>query len=428
MTTHRAASGRVSTTPLWTVLALGACALLPRLQATDSPQWRGPDRNGTAAETGLLAEWPKDGPKLAWTVAHCGSGYSTPSVVGDRIYLLGNEGLENESVLALSGADGAKVWATRLGKVGNPGQKPSFPGARSTPTVAGSVLYALGSDGDLACLETATGKVRWQKNLRAEFAGKPGEWAYSESPLVDGDTVIVTPGGGEATVVALDARTGDTRWKFASPEGDEAGYASAIAVRSGGGRQYVQLLQKGLVGLDAASGRLLWRWGKTVSKYGANIPSPLLADGLIYAASAGTGGGAIQLKPGGGTAFDELYFESKLPTAIGGTVQVGNHLYGTTGQALLCFEAGTGKLKWEDRSIGTASLYHAGGLLFLHGENGAVALVEPSPDGYREKGRFTPPGAPAKSSPMEKSWAYPVVANGRLYLRDHGTLWCYHVK
>ena len=406
---------------------LGIATLLPAVQATDSPQWRGPDRNGSSPETGLLREWPKEGPKLSWKVTHCGSGYSTPSVVGDRIYLLGNEGLEDESVHALSVADGSKVWSVRLGKVGNPKQQPSFPGSRSTPTVAGPVLYALGSDGDLACVETATGAIRWRKNLRTDFAGKPGQWAYAESPLVDGNAVVVTPGGAEATVVALDAKSGAVLWKFASPWIKRSWKPSAPHVEAAGHRQVVQLLQKGLVGLDAGTGRQQWRWGKSVSKYGANIPSPLAADGLIYAASAGTGGGAIRLASGG-TSIDELYFESKLPTAIGGTVKVGDHLYGTTAQSLLCFEARTGRLTWEDRSIGAASLYHAGGMLFLHGENGSVALVEPSPEGYREKGRFTPADAVAKSAPMEKSWAYPVVANGRLYLRDHATVWCYAVR
>ncbi|MBL9173296.1 MAG: PQQ-like beta-propeller repeat protein [Verrucomicrobiales bacterium] len=415
--------------PAWLACVLALVAQVPALRATDSPQWRGPSRSGSSSESGLLAQWPQDGPKLSWRVTHCGSGYATPSVVGDRIFLLGNEGLENESVHALSASDGSKVWSVRLGKVGKPDQKPSFPGARSTPTVVGPVLYALGSDGDLACVETDSGTVRWRKNLRTEFAGRAGQWAYSESPLVDGNTVVVTPGGTNATMLALDAKSGDVLWKFASPDGDEAGYSSAIVVEAAGGKQYVQLLQKGLAGVDAKSGKLLWKWNKSVSKYGANIPSPLLADGVVYAAAAGTGGGAVRLKAASDAApFEELYFESKLPTAIGGTVQVGPYLYGTTAQSLLCFEAATGKLKWEDRSIGAASLYHAGGLLFLRGENGAVALVEPSPDGYREKGRFTPPEAPAKSSPMEKSWAYPVVANGKLYLRDHGTLWCYAVR
>src|SRR5437773_2685583 len=171
---------------------------------------------------------------------------------------MSNEGLDNEFVSALSVKEGKRVWSTRLGKVGNPQQKPSFPAARSTPTVEGELLYALGSDGDLACLEIATGKVRWHKNLRTDFGGKPGTWAYSESPLIDGEAVLCTPGGSEATLVALQKKTGEVIWKSGLPEGDEAAYASAIIVEAGGVRQCVQLLQKGLVGVEAKTGRFLW--------------------------------------------------------------------------------------------------------------------------------------------------------------------------
>ncbi len=399
------------------------------LVAGDWPQWRGPQRNGVSTETGLLKEWPKDGPKRRWNVADAGSGYSTPAVVADRLYLLGNEGLENEFVQALSVEDGKRVWRTRLGQVGNPKQNPSFPAARSTPTVEGEFLYALGSDGDLACLESATGNVRWQKNLRSDFGGKPGEWAYSESPLLDGDTVVCTPGGREATLVALNKKTGVVTWKCAVPEADEAAFASAINVEVGGVKQYVQLLQKGLVGVEAKAGKFLWRYGKPVSRYGANIPTPVVSDGYIYCASAGTGAGVIQLKGKDGRVEPEqVYFEAKLPTAIGGTVKVGDFLYGTTGEALLCAEFATGRVKWEERAVGAASLCYADGRLYLHGENGDVALVEPAPESYLEKGRFTPPDQPKHANQMEKAWAYPVVANGRLYIRDHGTLWCYDVR
>ena len=212
--------------------------------AGDWPQWRGPQRNGISQETGLLKEWPKDGPKLRWKVADIGSGYSTPAVVGERLYLLGNDGLENEFVEALAAKDGKRIWQTRVGNVGNPKQIPSFPAARSTPTVEGEFLYALGSDGDLACLEIGNGKVRWKKNLRSDFAGKPGTWAYSESPLIDGDALVCTPGGSAATLVALNKKTGEAIWKCALPEADEAAYASAIVVEAGGIKQYVQLVKK----------------------------------------------------------------------------------------------------------------------------------------------------------------------------------------
>jgi outer membrane protein assembly factor BamB len=230
-------------------------------------------------------------------------------------------------------------------------------------------------------------------------------------------------------LVALNKLTGDVIWKCALPEGDEAAYASPVVVEAGGVKQYAQLLQKGLVGVEAETGKLLWRYGKAVSKYGANIPTPVASDGCLYVASAGTGGGAVNLKGRGGNfELEELYFGSKFPTAIGGSVIVGEHLYGTTAQAMLCVEFATGELKWQERALGAASLCFAAGRLYLHGENGDAALVEPSPAAYREKGRFSPPGQPKRASQMEKSWAYPVVANGRLYLRDHGTLWCYDVK
>ncbi len=163
---------------------------------------------------------------------------------------------------ALSVQDGKQVWTTRIGNVGNPNQQPSYPASRSTPTIDGELLYALSSDGDLACLETATGKIRWQKNIRKDFGGQPGEWAYAESPLVDGDVVVVTPGGEQATLVALDKKTGAVIWKSAVPGGDPAGYASAIVVQGGGRKQYVQFLSKGVVGVDAKTGKFLWRYAE----------------------------------------------------------------------------------------------------------------------------------------------------------------------
>jgi outer membrane protein assembly factor BamB len=410
-------------------IGLLGISMVSLVKANDWPQWRGPHRNGISDEKGLLKEWPKDGPRLVWKITNAGSGYSTPVVVGERLYLLGSEGVDNEFVEALFVANGKRVWSTKLGKVGKPDQQPKYPAARSTPTVDGDVLYALGSAGDLACVEIANGKERWHKNLQTDFGGKAGIWAYSESPLVDGDAVISTPGGAEATIVALNKKSGAVIWKCAVPGGDPAGYASAILVEAAGVKQYVQLLQKGLVGVEAGTGRFLWRYPKAVSRFNANIPTPLASGDFIYTASAGTGGGLIKVKPTeGGVGVEEVYFESKLPTAIGGTVKVGDYLYGTTGEAMLCLEFATGKLKWEDRAIGTASLCYADGRLYLHGENGQVALAETSPEGYREKGHFTPPDQPGRANAMEKPWAHPVVANGRLYLRDHSRVWCYDVS
>jgi outer membrane protein assembly factor BamB len=407
--------------PPWLALTctLTACA-------DDWPQWRGPGRDGISRETGLLKEWPAAGPKLLWQAKEIGGGYSTPAIVRDRIYVLGNEGMDNEFVQALAVADGKKIWSATLGKVG-PNEGPQYPAARSTPTVDGDVLYALGSDGNLASVETAGGKVRWSKNLRTDFGGKPGKWAYSESPLVDGDALVCTPGGGEATMVALNKKTGEVIWKAAVPGGDPAAYASVIIADIGGVKQYVQFLEKGLVGVDAKTGKFLWRYEQTAKGSPANIPTPVADKDYIYSGTGRAGGGLVKIKASG-EAFEaeQITFTPKLPTSIGGAVKIGEHLYGTTAQALLCAEFRTGSLKWEDRAIGAASLLHADGRLYLHGENGQVALVEPSPEGYREKGRFTPPEGPDRG--RSKAWAYPALANGRLYIRDLTSLWCYDIK
>jgi outer membrane protein assembly factor BamB len=399
---------------------------------SDWPQWRGPERTGISQESGLLKQWPAGGPKLLWQVNDIGDGFSTPSVVGTRIYLMSNRGMENEFVQALSTVDGKPIWTTRVGNVGNPNQNPPYPKARSTPTVDGDSIYALGSDGDLACLEPGNGKIRWQKSLRKEFDGKPHEWAYAESPLVDGDVVVVTPGGAQATIVALNKKTGAVIWKSAVPGGDPAGYASAIVVQAGGRKQYVQFLSKGIVGVDAKTGEFLWRY-KEVAKGPAQAFTPVARDGYVYGGALGVGGGAVRLKPeGAGVAAEQVYFARGLPNGFGGAVLVGDYLYGTeAGENLLAAEFTTGKVMWKAESLGWASVAYADGLLYVHGWNGDVALAEATPESYREKGRFTPPNQPKHKKSEggdEKAFAYPVIANGRLYIRDLGTLWAYDIK
>ncbi len=413
--------------PRWT--AFGAASLFfvaASVHAKDWPQWRGPNRDGISQETGLLKEWPKEGPKLLWHQKEIGSGYSTPAVVGDRLYLCSNKGMEDEFVQALSVKDGTQLWSAKLGKVGA-NRGPQYPASRSTPTVDGDLLYALGSDGDLACVEIANGKIRWQKNLRTDFGGQPGNWAYAESLLVDGDLVIGTPGGSEATLLALNKKTGDVVWKSAVPEGDQAGYASPVIVEVGGVKQYVQFVQKGVVGVDAKSGKLLWRYDRTAQGSPANIPTPVTFKDYVYSSAGRSGGGLVKLSAkDGAVSAEQVYFTPKMPTAIGGSVKVGDYLYGTTGQGLLCADFVTSDVKWQEKGVGAGSVCFADGRIYIQGEAGEVALVEATPEAYREKGRFTPPDRPPREN--TKAWTYPVVANGRLYLRDLNALWCYDVR
>jgi outer membrane protein assembly factor BamB len=400
---------------------------------SDWPQWRGPERNGISKESGLLKQWPAGGPKLLWQVNDIGDGFSTPSVVGTRIYLMSNRGMENEFVQALSTQDGKPIWTTRVGNVGNPEQDPQYPKARSTPTVDGDFIYALGSDGDLVCLEAKGGKIRWQKSLRKEFDGKPGTWAYAESPLVDGDVLVVTPGGEQATMAALNKKTGAVIWKSAIPGGDPAGYASAIVVQAAGRKQYVQFLEKGIVGVDAKTGQFLWRY-KEVVKGPAQAFTPVVRGEYVYGGALSVGGGAVRLKAdGNGVVAEQVYFERGLPNGFGGAVLVGDYLYGfePAQQQMVAVEFTTGKVRWKAESLGRASVTYADGLLYVHAWKGDVGLVDATPEGYREKGRFTPPAQPKpkQAGPYsDTAYAHPVIANGRLYIRDLETLWAYDIK
>jgi outer membrane protein assembly factor BamB len=227
----------------------------------------------------------------------------------------------------------------------------------------------------------------------------------------------------------LNKRTGAVIWKSAVPGGDAAAYASAIPFEAAGRRQYVQFLDKGVVGVDAKTGRFLWRYEKT-STGPANIPMPVVNDGYVYTANARRfGGGLVQLHAtGDGVNAEEVYFERDVPNTLGGQILLAGTLYGTNSKGMAVSDFVTGKIKWQAPGVGPGAVQYAEGLLYVHGENGDVALVEASPDSYKERGRFTPPAQPKRARQREMAWTYPVVANGKLYIRDLGTLWCYDVK
>jgi outer membrane protein assembly factor BamB len=406
------------------VLGLG---LASATTAADWPQWRGPARDGISKDTGLLLEWPEAGPPLRWKLDDVGTGYSSPAVVKGVVYVQTTREKE-EFALALDQKTGKDVWKTRIGGVGvNKG--PQYLGTRSTPTVDGDRVYCLASDGELNCLGT-DGKVRWHKNLAKDFGGRVGSdkfgWAYAESVLVDGDKVVCTPGGDEATLLALNKMTGEVVWKAQVPGDNGAEYSSIMAVEVGRSRQYVQFLRLGLVGVDAKTGKFLWKYIKTVDQ-GANMLTPVVKGNTVFSASTRVGGGLIELfelkEMAGGVTAKEVYFDKVIAPGIGGAVLIDGHLYGTNGQAMFCAEFATGQVKWTERSVGPASVCFADGRLYARGHGGEVALVEPSPAEYREKGRFKQP-----SRTKDPAWPHPVVANGGFYLRDGDNLWCYDVR
>ncbi|MBS0263642.1 MAG: PQQ-binding-like beta-propeller repeat protein [Planctomycetes bacterium] len=617
---------------------LGTTFFADTAGASDWPQWQGPDRNAVSREKGLLQQWPAGGPPLAWKINGLGGGDSAPAVAGGKLFGMSHRD-GKEIVWALSEANGQEVWATPLGDAVPQGPPQSKEGPGCTPTVDGQRVYVLGMGGRLACLNVESGKILWQRSLTQDFGGILPMWSYRESPLVDGNKVICTPGGPEALVVALNKETGETIWKSALPEaagsaaggaagerrnrpepaprrdqpnpppgnaGDSAqtiagtkdpglflserwgmtafsqklpngkyllklyfaetyqgitgagqrvfsfkvhgkefkdfdiweksggfrrayiesipvevtegelritftrqadnpaikaleiipqaedakddavirikagqstpfkdssgrewladqgfeggqmspgsfnfgggrpggrpggfggprsgaAYASPIAIDFEGQRHYVQLTASALVGLNAADGKVLWRYNRAANAMGINCSTPIFQDGLIFAASAyGNGGAAVKLsRDASGTInATEVYFSTYMQNHHGGMIVADGSLYGANGGNeggfLACLDFPTGKVLWRDRQAPKGSLAMADGRLYLRSEQGILVLIEPSRTGLVERGRFDQP-----ERSTAPAWAHPVIANGKLYVRDQNVLLCYDVK
>jgi outer membrane protein assembly factor BamB len=409
----------LSLLPLLTLaLAAGADPFQPK--SHDWPQWQGKDRTAVSTEKGLLPVWPKNGPPLAWQAKELGGGFSTPSVAAGRVFGMGFKG-RDEVVWALDESNGNALWTVRIAAANT--DVGYNQGPRCTPTVDGERIYVLGLGSDLVCLEAATGKEVWRKNLVNDFKGSPGSWGYSESPLIDGDKVLCTPGGQEATLVALNKKTGELVWKGLVPEGDDAHYSSIIAATVDGQRQYIQFLGEGVVGLSA-DGKFLWRYDHPANKT-ANCSTPIFHDNQVFAASSyGTGGGLARLKRSGDKyTAEEVYFTRQMRNHHGGMALLDGYLYGSDEGKLTCLNFQSGKVCWAEGKAGKGSIAAADGRLYYRNENGPIVLVEVNPEKYVEHGRFEPP-----NQTSQPAWPHPVIANGKLYVRDQELLLCYDVK
>jgi outer membrane protein assembly factor BamB len=404
--------------------------------ADDWPQWQGPDRTAVSKEKGLLQEWPKDGPPLAWKATGIGEGMGGVAVNKSRIYTTGDSD-GAAWLFALNESDGKQVWKAKVGLPGKYGNVFRPSGPRSTPTVDGDRLFVLGQHGDLVCF-TTDGKEVWRTDYVKDLGGINPVWGFSESPLVDGDKLVCTPGTEDGTLMALDKATGKPLWKCKVPEGPTgdrgflgtsgAAYSSVIAVDFEGVRQYVQLTATTLVGVST-DGKLLWRYDRASNTHRINCSTPVYHDGMVFAASSyDAGGGAVKLSKddGGGIAAKEVYFSNRLKNHHGGMVLVDGYLYGSFDPGILtCLEFKTGKVMWQERRPGKGSVVYADGRLYCRneGREGTVYLVDADPKKYEESGRFNPP-----DRSKEQAWPHPVVANCRLYIRDQAVLLCYDVK
>jgi outer membrane protein assembly factor BamB len=414
-----------------TLPLLGGLLLAGPAAADDWTQWQGPDRNNVSKETGLLKTWPKGGPKLLWTFSEAGMGYTAPAVVGDRLYTMGGTG-GKDYLFALEAKTGKKVWAAPLGPMF---EQNRGDGPRGTPTVDGDRLYLITGSGNLICLQTADGKEVWRKGLRTDLGGNmQSGWGYSESPLVDGDQVVCTPGGRLGAVAALDKKTGAVTWR-SKDFTDKAAYSSLVVANFGGERQYVQMTGESVAGVAAKDGKLLWRFARP-SRIAA-IPTPVVFGDHVYVSSGyGTGCALLKVrKDGDKFQADQVYANRNMTNHHGGVVLLDGHVYGYgDGKGWACQNVLKGDLAWQDnRKLAKGSVAYADGHLYCYSErDGTLVLVPATTAGWKEDGRMSLPRKSTLERPSAQSsnnvWTHPVVANGRLYLRDQDLIFCFDVK
>ncbi len=397
------------------------------------PQWRGADGENHSPVTGIRKNWNEEPPELVWEAEGMGAGYASVSVVDGRVFTTGNfDG--GQGVVAVGAQDGTLLWRTILT---DQVPKHGYEGARSTPTVDGDRLYVVTSNGEIVCLKTDDGEVVWRENFRQWDGKMMSGWGFSESPLVDGDHVLCTPGGPNAMIVCLNKMTGQQVWASAVPYGGEngkdgAGYSSIRISNAAGTKQYVQLVGRGVIGVDAQTGRLLWQYNR-VANGTANIPTPLVLNDFVFCSSGyGTGSALLRIgRQGNRFQAQEVYWlnGNELQNHHGGMVLVGDYVYmgnGHNNGFPTCVRGRDGQIVWGGRQRGAgngsaAVLYIDGSLIFRY-QSGEVALIEATPNGYNLQGSFRPKHV------IKEAWAHPVAVDGVLFLREQDKLMCYALK
>ena len=402
------------------------------IPSLDWPQWRGPNRDNISSSKGIATDWENHPPTLDWKVEGIGEGYASVSIVGDRLYTTGNVE-SGQTVFAVNMKSRRIEWSTPLT---DSKPKHGYEGSRCTPTISGDRVYAITSNGQIACLKIGDGSIVWKKVFQDEWDGKMmSGWGFSESPLVDGDWVLCTPGSESAMIVCLDKNTGDLVWKSAVPDEGQsgnqgAGYSVMTISEAGGIKQYVQLIGRGLIGVRASDGKHLWSYNRIANPV-ADIPTPIVRGDYVFGSTGYGEGGSALLKvsrQAEKVSAEEVYYRTakELQNHHGGMVLVGDYLYfgnGHNNGFPVCIEFLTGKSMWGDKirgaGSGSAAVTYVDGHVIFRYQSGQVALIEANPASYRLKGSFTP------EVQIKESWAQPVVVGGKLYLREQNTLMCY---
>jgi len=402
--------------------AIAAALLVQALGAAQAQapaewfQWRGPNRDGHSDETGLLKDWPANGPPQLWRTTGAGTGFSSFSASGGKLFTLGARG-NIEYVIAFDAASGKKLWETPNGQRF---RNEMGDGPRSTPTIEGNRLYAFGGTGELSCLDVATGSKIWSVNVVQKFGGTTPYWGYAESPLIVGDRIVLNAGGRRASIVAVNKQDGATLWQS---QNDGAGYSSPMLLRTGSLQQVVFFTGQRALAVDPRDGRLLWSYDRA-SNSTANIATPIVRGNRVFFSSDyGTGAALLDVKAAGNLASaEEVYFTREMRNHHASSVVVGDYIYGFSSSILTALKFDTGDLAWRNRSVGKGSLIYADQRLYLYSEQGTIGLADASPTEYRERGRFSiqQTGPP--------TWSHPIITNGRLIIRDQDNVYAYDVR
>lgn len=409
------------------VPALVVCALLSNVcSSEDWPSWRGPNRDDISTETGLLKTWPEGGPVKLWTSKDAGLGYSGVSIASGVLFTMGADGIaeeSNEFVVAINVESGEKIWQTNVGQFLDNGWGG---GPRSTPTISGDRLVAISGKGEVVCLSTSDGVEKWRASLTG-LGGTIPSWGFCESALIDGDKVLVTPGGENGTIACFNLQTGEKIWQSSEIK-EPANYASVIAVDHFGKRQYIQLTGQKVFGFDG-DGKLLWQQdfpGRT-----AVVPTPIYKDGQVYV-TAGYGTGCLLLNITANNKVEKIYDNKVMKNQHGGVLLVGDYLFGhSDDNGIICQNFSSGDLVWSDKKKNDdkIAVTYADGLLYCLAENsGECFLVEASAAGYKEVSRFKMDPQTTLRNPNGGVWTHPVISNGRLYLRDQDVICCYRIR
>jgi outer membrane protein assembly factor BamB len=428
----------------WAAVAATVAVLAGPAPAADWPGFRGPNRDGLCTETGLLKEWPEGGPKQVWSAKNLGFGFGTPSVADGKIFGIGTRD-GKDGVWALKESDGSELWFTPFADA----TKVLFQtnGPSGTPTFHKGKVLTVSLNGTLACLDATKGTPFWKKSYLDDFGGKVPVWGYNDSVYVDGDKVICAPGGSKAAVAALNLADGEVIWTTKVPAGDGCGYSSPVKATIHGTPMYVVLLgkQSGLVGVHAESGKVLWQYKGTGASGGtAQIPIPIVKDDKVWVSCSysapGAGAALLQIAPKSTDEFEvkeiKTYKKEELNNHHGGMVLVGDYIYFGHNQTAgnpVCVEFKTGEIQWgpvKPPAGGqkSAAVLYADGRLYFRYENGVLVLIEPDPKKLKVVSSFRLPPPDQQPPHLDSSWPHPVIANGKLYIRDQTKMYCYDVK